>query len=145
LNQKAGFTKRPFDHNRLNMAFFIKSINDAVKSSFVGRYFELEERKATFFGELRGATATFMSMAYILAVNPRILADSGGPCEGEGYDDCIIQIRREYVTATALGSIAGTLLMGLMANLPIAMAPGVSVFFVGRILVCPCHVHLIAL
>jgi adenine/guanine/hypoxanthine permease len=108
----------------------IQSINDAVQKSFIGRFFELEKRNATFFGELRGATATFMSMAYILAVNPRILADSGGPCDPTdtaGFDDCITQVRREYVTSTAIGSIAGTVLMGLMANLPVALAPGVSV------------------
>jgi xanthine/uracil/vitamin C permease (AzgA family) len=40
----------------------------------------LKERGSTFTTELAGATATFLTMAYILAVNPRILADSGGPC-----------------------------------------------------------------
>ena len=113
------------------MVQFLDSLNDAVQQSFVGRYFEMEKRETTFTNELRGATATFMSMAYILAVNPRVLADSGGPCteKGVGTDEffgCLEDIKREYVTATALGSIIGCLSMGLLANLPIALAPGMG-------------------
>jgi hypothetical protein len=120
----------PRSHPLYHSAFImtvVQRINDAVRDSFIGRYFEMEKRNATFFGEWRGATATFMSMAYILAVNPRILADSGGPCDvtADDFEECLTQVRREYVTATALGSIAGTLLMGIMANLPVALAPGV--------------------
>jgi hypothetical protein len=54
-----------------------------------------QERGSTFTTELAGATATFLTMAYILAVNPRILADSGGPCipneadGGEFLNTCI--------------------------------------------------------
>jgi AGZA family xanthine/uracil permease-like MFS transporter len=66
-----------------NMNNFAEKINNAVGGSFVGRFFEFENRQTTFLSELRGATATFMSMAYILAVNPRILSDSGGPCVAE--------------------------------------------------------------
>jgi xanthine/uracil/vitamin C permease (AzgA family) len=43
------------------------------------------ERGSTIYTEFRGAISTFLTVAYILAVNPRILADSGGTCEyGEG-------------------------------------------------------------
>jgi len=110
-------------------------INTSVQNSFVGRYFELEKRKTNVFIELRGATATFMSMAYILAVNPRILADSGGPCvppEGDtgifapSYEACQEEVKRQYVTSTAIASMAGCLLMGILANLPIALAPGMG-------------------
>lgn len=62
------------------MPKFIENMNEKVGSSFIGKYFQLEERGSTFTTELAGATATFLTMAYILAVNPRILADSGGPC-----------------------------------------------------------------
>ncbi|KAL7542897.1 hypothetical protein ACHAXR_012777 [Thalassiosira sp. AJA248-18] len=76
-------------------------------------------------------------MAYILAVNPRILADSGGPCVpgddgvfegifGESYEECLEKIKQQYVTATAIGSMVACLLMGLVANLPIALAPGMG-------------------
>jgi AGZA family xanthine/uracil permease-like MFS transporter len=108
-------------------------VNEAVNGSVIGRYFEMKERNTNFTTEMRGATATFMSMAYILAVNPRILADSGGPCvpDGDGifgpaYEACIEAIRREYVTSTAIASMVGCILMGVMANLPIALAPGMG-------------------
>lgn len=59
---------------------FMESINEKVEGSFIGKYFQLKERGSSFSTELAGASATFLTMAYILAVNPRILADSGGPC-----------------------------------------------------------------
>jgi AGZA family xanthine/uracil permease-like MFS transporter len=115
---------------------FIDSINNAVENSPVGRYFELKERGTCATRELRGACATFLTMAYIIAVNPRILADSGGPCvpcaEEEGgifcpeYETCMEEIKREFITSTAIASMVGCLLMGIMANLPIALAPGMG-------------------
>lgn len=111
-----------------------ESLNKKVGESKIGKFFELEERGSTFTTEVKAATATFLTMAYILAINPRILADSGGSCvPGEDggifspdYESCLEEIRRQYVTATALGSFIGCLLMGLMANLPIALAPGMG-------------------
>jgi adenine/guanine/hypoxanthine permease len=114
---------------------FVENINNYVQESFVGRFFEMEKRKTTFLIELRGATATFMSMAYILAVNPRILADSGGPCVpneadggifGETYAACVEDIKRQYVTSTAIASMVACFAMGIMANLPVALAPGMG-------------------
>ena len=111
----------------------LDSINEKVGSSFVGRFFKFEERGAKFTNEFAGATGTFLTMAYILAVNPRILADSGGPCVAPDgnifapeYEQCLEDIRRQYVTSTAIGSMVGCLLMGLLANLPIALAPGMG-------------------
>lgn len=82
---------------------FISRIDDVVHHSFVGKYFEFEDRHAKFSSELKGAMATFMTMAYILAVNPRIISDSGGPCVpdsledggifGPNYSQCIEQVR----------------------------------------------------
>lgn len=118
---------------RDKMNAFAEKVNGSVGNSFVGRFFEFEKRGATFISELRGATATFMSMAYILAVNPGILADSGGPCVAEdgdifsdSYNECVENIRRQYVTSTAIASLFGCLCMGLLANLPIALAPGMG-------------------
>lgn len=81
---------------------FIQKIDEAVHNSFVGKFFEFEDRHATFSTELKGAVATFMTMAYVLAVNPRILADSGGPCIpdapedggifGAAYSQCIEEV-----------------------------------------------------
>ena len=65
---------------------FLEKIDTAVHNSFVGRFFEFEPRKAKFSIELKGALATFMTMSYILAVNPRIIADTGGPCVPDPQD-----------------------------------------------------------
>ena len=111
----------------------LDSINDKIGGSFIGKFFKFEERGAKFSTELAGATATFLTMAYILAVNPRILADSGGPCVAPDgnifapeYEECLEEIKRQYITSTAIGAMVGCLLMGLMANLPIALAPGMG-------------------
>ena len=71
---------------------FIETMNERVDNSFIGKYFQIKERASSFSTELAGATATFLTMAYILAVNPRILADSGGPCVADPDDpagECI--------------------------------------------------------
>ena len=95
---------------------FLDSIDEAIQESPVGRFFEMKERKTSVRSELRGALCTFMSMSYILAVNPRILAESGGPCShGDGpdaYDACIETIKREYISATAIASMMGCFFMG---------------------------------
>ena len=114
------------------MGGFVDKVNSAVHNSFIGRFFEFEARNAKFTSEIQGATATFFSMAYILAVNPRILADSGGPCDNsEGLFSpsflvCQEEVKREFVTSTAVASMLGCLLMGVFANLPIALAPGMG-------------------
>ncbi|GMH17618.1 hypothetical protein Nepgr_019459 [Nepenthes gracilis] len=61
-------------------------LNSFVSGSRVGKYFKLSKRNSTFTTELRAGTATFLTMAYILAVNASILADSGGTCSVE---DCV--------------------------------------------------------
>ncbi|KAK3230026.1 hypothetical protein Dsin_001907 [Dipteronia sinensis] len=61
-------------------------LNSFVASSRVGKRFKLTERNSTFTTELRAGTATFLTMAYILAVNASILADSGGTCS---VSDCV--------------------------------------------------------
>ena len=60
-----------------------------------------------------GGLTTFMTMAYIVVVNPQILAQAGMPAEG-------------VVFATCISAAAASLVMGLYANYPIAMAPGMS-------------------
>ena len=77
------------------------------------RYFRLSERGTTVLTELRAGVATFLTMAYILLVNPQILADAGMPPD-------------DVARATALASAAATLLMGLWAHYPFALAPGMG-------------------
>ncbi|XP_050211264.1 adenine/guanine permease AZG1 [Mercurialis annua] len=61
-------------------------LNNYVAKSAIGKRFKLTERNSTFTTELRAGTATFLTMAYILAVNASILADSGGTCS---IADCV--------------------------------------------------------
>lgn len=80
----------------------IQKADDWFATTRIAKFFEMNERKTSLSTELGGATVTFMTMAYILAVNPRILADSGGPCvpnpdEPEGifgptYNNCVEQV-----------------------------------------------------
>lgn len=54
----------------------VAKIDESFQDTWLGRYFELEKRGSKLSIEFTGALATFMSTAYILAVNPRILAVS---------------------------------------------------------------------
>lgn len=63
----------------------LSRLNQYVSQTRVGKYFKLSQRKTTFTTELRAGTATFLTMAYILAVNASILSDSGGTCS---VSDC---------------------------------------------------------
>ena len=56
------------------------ALNEKVQGSFVGKYFELDARKTKFTQEFQGGTATFLTMAYILAVNPMILGKITASC-----------------------------------------------------------------
>ncbi|XP_021290765.1 adenine/guanine permease AZG1-like [Herrania umbratica] len=117
-------------------------LNSFVGSSKVGKRFKLTERKTTFTTELRAGTATFLTMAYILAVNASILTDSGGPCTiadcnnpsesckfppmDPGYAACLERTRKDLIVATVASSLIGCLIMGIFANLPLALAPGMG-------------------
>lgn len=79
----------------------------------IERYFRLSENQTTVRQELLGGLTTFLTMAYIVVVNPQILSQAGMPVEG-------------VVFATCIASAAATLVMGLYANYPIALAPGMS-------------------
>jgi AGZA family xanthine/uracil permease-like MFS transporter len=74
------------------------------------RFFEIERRGSSVRREVVGGVTTFAAMAYIIVVNPAILAFAGIP-PGPG------------TVATILTAVAGSLLMGLWANRPIAVAP----------------------
>lgn len=65
-------------------------------------------------------------------MNPAIIADSGGTCShkelgyGADYDACVYKIKRQYVSSTAIGSMIMCFMMGIVANLPIAMSTGMG-------------------
>jgi AGZA family xanthine/uracil permease-like MFS transporter len=77
------------------------------------RLFRLQQNQTTVRRELFAGLTTFMAMAYVVVVNPRILAEGGMPADG-------------VLFATCLSAALATLLMGLWANYPIALAPGMS-------------------
>lgn len=79
----------------------------------IERYFKLTENGTTVRRELLGGLTTFMTMAYIIVVNPQILSQSGMPADG-------------VLFATCVSAAAASLVMGLYANYPIALAPGMS-------------------
>ena len=76
-------------------------------------HFDIQERGSTPAREIRGGVATFLTMAYILFANPSILSSAGIPFEAAA-------------AGTAAAAAICTLLMGLGANFPIALAPGMG-------------------
>ena len=77
------------------------------------KFFKLSEHKTNVRTEVLAGITTFMTMAYILVVNPGILSDAGMDFGA-------------VFTATALAAAIGTLVMALYANLPFALAPGMG-------------------
>lgn len=82
------------------------------------KFFQFTERETNFKKETLAGVTTFLSMAYILVVNPIILSQSG-------------MDQGAVFTATALSAIIGTLLIGILANYPVGIAPsmGLNSFF----------------
>jgi len=77
------------------------------------RVFHLSENQTTVRRELLAGLTTFMTMAYVVVVNPRILSEAGMPVDG-------------VLFATCISAALATLVMGVWANYPIALAPGMS-------------------
>ncbi|WP_405711601.1 NCS2 family permease [Streptomyces xanthophaeus] len=89
-------------------------------ASAVDRYFKISERGSTMAREVRGGLATFFAMAYIIVLNPIILG-SAKDMYGNQLDG------GQLVTATVLTAAFTTLLMGVIGNVPIALAAGLGV------------------
>jgi AGZA family xanthine/uracil permease-like MFS transporter len=77
------------------------------------QFFKLKENRTDVKTEVMAGITTFMTMAYILAVNPNILSAAGMDANA-------------VLIATALASFVGTALMALLANYPFALAPGMG-------------------
>jgi len=86
--------------------------------------FKLAEHGTTVRREIRAGLTTFLTMAYIIAVNPLILSQAGMPADG-------------VMAATCLAAALGSLLMGLLTNYPFALAPGMGLnaFFVYTVVI----------
>jgi len=77
------------------------------------KFFKLKERNTTVKTEVMAGITTFLTMAYILAVNPGILSEAGMDFS-------------KVFAATAIAASLATLVMALLANLPFALAPGMG-------------------
>ncbi|MDD6794159.1 MAG: NCS2 family permease [Clostridiaceae bacterium] len=81
--------------------------------NFLSNYFRFKEKGASLKGEIIGGLTTFLTMAYALFLIPNVLKEAGMPEES-------------VFVATALAAAIGTLIMGIFANFPMGLAPGVG-------------------
>ncbi len=79
----------------------------------LNQYFKLEEHGTTVRTEIIAGVTTFLTLAYIMFVNPSILSETG-------------MDRGAVFVATCLAAAIGTLIMGMLANYPVALAPGMG-------------------
>ena len=87
--------------------------SEEPETTFLGRLFKLKRNRTSVKTEIVAGVTTFMTMAYILAVNPNILSVAGIPRGG-------------VFMATAVAAVVGTLLMAFMSNYPFVLAPGMG-------------------
>lgn len=90
------------------------TINSTSKRSFFDRYFQFQENKTSLKTELVASFTTFITMVYIIFVNPKILGDAG------------MNSQAVFVTTALITGVA-CLAMGIIAKLPIALAPGMGI------------------
>lgn len=92
------------------------------------KLFKLKENKTNVRTEIIAGIITFLTMSYILAVNPQILGETG-------------MDKGALFTATTVAAIAGTIFMALIANVPIAQAPGMGLnnFFAFSVVIAMGH------
>ena len=82
----------------------------------VDSYFGIAASGSSFLTETRAGVTTFLTMAYVLVVNPQIIARAIG----------LPHIETQLMTSTALAAAIGTLVMGCVARFPFALAPGMG-------------------
>ena len=94
----------------------------------IARFFEFEKVDTSVRAEVVGGATTFVTMAYIIAVNPGILSQAMGQ-----------ELFPELVAATCLSAALATLIMGIGANYPFALAPGMGLnaFFTFSVVLSP--------
>lgn len=93
------------------------------KASGISNFFKLEEHKTNIRTEILAGITTFFAMAYIILVNPSLLSQTG------------MDFGAVFV-ATCLASALGSVLMGVIANYPIALAPGMGLNAYFTFVVC---------
>ena len=99
------------DYIRVNLFKFLRGVH------LMEKLFKLKQNNTTVKTEIIAGLTTFMTMAYIIALNPNLLTGFGS--EGQALWNGVF-------LATCIASFAGTVCMGLIANKPFAMAPGMG-------------------
>ncbi len=84
-----------------------------MKVKFIDRFYSISSNGSTTRKEITAGLSTFLTMSFIVAVNPMFLADAGIPFAAA-------------FVATSLATVLGTLIMALWANWPVAVAPGMG-------------------
>jgi len=79
----------------------------------IDRFFRLKERNTSLRQEIIGGLTTFLTMSYIIFLHPNMLAETG-------------MDKSALITITCLTSFIGTIIVGLWANVPFALAPGLG-------------------
>lgn len=92
-----------------------KKVGGSSLGTFLDTYFHITERKSSIRTEVLAGITTFMTMAYIIVVNPGILSTTG---TGMNFQAVFV--------ATCLAAALSTLLMGIVARYPFALAPGMG-------------------
>jgi AGZA family xanthine/uracil permease-like MFS transporter len=85
----------------------------ADAKGMIDSYFKISERGSSIVTEIRAGITTFLTIGYILFINPQILALAGMPAT-------------DVAIATAMGAAIACIIMGLYANYPFALAPGMG-------------------
>lgn len=99
--------------SQLNAIDLCSSIQATALMKMLNRFFRIDDRGSTVVKELRGGVATFLTMAYILAANPAILSAAGVPTQ-------------PAIVCTALAAGICCIAMGLIGNVPLALASGMG-------------------
>ncbi|EMD85089.1 hypothetical protein COCC4DRAFT_66668 [Bipolaris maydis ATCC 48331] len=109
----------------------------AALNDWVARSIPNARKNARFTTEMLAGLITFLTMAYIIDVNASILADSGVTCVcndpvdpkcnvNDEYAICMLEAERDLITSTSAISALASFLMGIVANLPVGMAPAMG-------------------
>ena len=88
-------------------------MNNAAATSFLDKFFKISENGSSVRTEVLAGLTTFLTMSYIIVVNPSILSEAG------------MEYGAVFV-ATCIAAAIGCMMMGLIANYPIALAPGMG-------------------
>ncbi|MFR2717486.1 MAG: hypothetical protein ACLTA5_09840 [Anaerococcus obesiensis] len=101
---------------------------DSKTNGFLNRFFHLNENNTNVKTEIIAGITTFITIAYVLIINPQVLSS---PFEIMGDSQMAQKISNGVFIGTCLGAFIGTILVAFYAKLPFAQAPGMglSAFF----------------